>query len=99
MITAMKKRYPRPSDSNQLAKFVVDMATGQIPHDRDLPENQPDAEPDKEVDAETVSEVMSQMGRKGGLKGGKARAKALTPERRKEIAQKAAKARWEKDGE
>ena len=32
--------------------------------------------------------------RKGGLKGGKARAKALSPEKRKEIAQKAAKARW-----
>jgi hypothetical protein len=34
------------------------------------------------------------LGRLGGLKGGKARAKKLTPERRKEIAQKAAQARW-----
>lgn len=34
------------------------------------------------------------LGKLGGLKGGKARAKALTPERRKEIAEKAAKARW-----
>lgn len=33
-------------------------------------------------------------GRKGGLKGGKARAKQLTPERRSEIARKAAEARW-----
>ena len=33
-------------------------------------------------------------GRKGGLLGGKARKEALTPERRKEIAKKAAKARW-----
>ena len=33
-------------------------------------------------------------GRLGGLKGGKARAKKLTAERRKEIARKAAKARW-----
>ena len=32
--------------------------------------------------------------RKGGLKGGKARAVKLAPERRTEIAQKAAKARW-----
>ena len=31
---------------------------------------------------------------KGGLKGGRARANKLTPEQRKEIAQKAAKARW-----
>ena len=30
----------------------------------------------------------------GGKIGGKARAKTLTPARRKEIAQKAAKARW-----
>ena len=33
-------------------------------------------------------------GRKGGLKGGPARARALSPERRKEIAEKAAKTRW-----
>lgn len=33
---------------------------------------------------------------KGGLKGGKARAEALTPEERSEIAKKAAKARWKK---
>ena len=32
----------------------------------------------------------------GGIKGGPARAKALTPERRKEIARAAAKARWGK---
>lgn len=35
-----------------------------------------------------------EIGRLGGLKGGKARRDALSPERRKEIAQKAAKARW-----
>jgi hypothetical protein len=34
------------------------------------------------------------LGRLGGLKGGKARASKMTPEQRKEIAQKAAKARW-----
>lgn len=36
------------------------------------------------------------LGRLGGLKGGKARAKKLTAERRKEIADKAIKARWAK---
>ena len=36
-------------------------------------------------------------GRAGGLVGGEARAKSLTPEKRKEIARKAAKARWNKD--
>lgn len=34
------------------------------------------------------------LGRKGGLKGGKARAEKLSPERRKEIAQRAAAKRW-----
>ncbi|MBA3807932.1 MAG: histone H1 [Solirubrobacterales bacterium] len=33
-------------------------------------------------------------GRNGGLKGGKARAEKLTPEKRSEIARKAAAARW-----
>ena len=33
-------------------------------------------------------------GRLGGLKGGKARAKSLTPRKRRAIAKKAAKARW-----
>lgn len=32
--------------------------------------------------------------RKGGLKGGAARAKALSPKQRKEIAKNAAKKRW-----
>ena len=34
------------------------------------------------------------LGHKGGLKGGKARAEKLTSEQRKEIARKAALARW-----
>jgi len=36
------------------------------------------------------------LGHLGGLKGGKARAASLTPERRIEIAKKAALARWSK---
>jgi hypothetical protein len=34
------------------------------------------------------------LGRLGGLKGGRARAEALSAKRRREIAQKAARARW-----
>ena len=34
-------------------------------------------------------------GRRGGLKGGVARAEKLSPERRSEIARKAAQARWQ----
>ena len=36
------------------------------------------------------------LGRLGGLKGGKARASKLSAEKRKEIAQKTALARWGK---
>jgi len=36
------------------------------------------------------------LGRLGGLKGGKVRAERLTPEQRKEIAQKAARKRWDR---
>jgi hypothetical protein len=39
-----------------------------------------------------------QFARSGGLKGGNARAKALTPQRRREIAQKAAEKRWRTKG-
>ena len=71
----------RPSDPNQLAKSIVDEAT------RD---DEQDDEPEKNPAAVA-------LGRLGGLKGGKARAKKLTPEKRREIARKAAEARWEKE--
>ena len=41
--------------------------------------------------------IKQKAGQIGGLKGGKARAEALTPERRKEIAEKAAQVRWSKE--
>jgi hypothetical protein len=74
------KRPPRPRDPNQLAKLIADIATGQT-DDRLTTD-----------DGRDLAAVL--MGRRGGLKGGKARADALTPERRREIAQKAATARW-----
>jgi hypothetical protein len=52
------------------------------------------------MDPELISRVMREMGRKGGKKGGKKGAKVrmetLTPEKRSQIARKAAKARWAK---
>jgi hypothetical protein len=36
----------------------------------------------------------AELGRRGGLRGGPARASALSPERRREIAIAAARARW-----
>jgi hypothetical protein len=37
------------------------------------------------------------LGRLGGLKGGRARAASLSPERRREIASRAARRRWKLD--
>ena len=73
----------RPADLNQLAASIVADATADEPT-----AGQP-AAPEK--DPAAVS-----LGRRGGLKGGKARAAKLSPEQRKEIAQRAAAARWSK---
>ncbi len=45
---------------------------------------------------ELIRRAMAALSKRGASKGGKARAKSLTPERRSEIARKAAKRRWEK---
>jgi len=77
----MSKHPKRPRDTNQLAKYIVDLSTGE--------EKEPDENEGKDPAAVA-------LGRKGGLKGGKARAKKLTAEERSAIAKKAAKARWDK---
>jgi hypothetical protein len=41
-----------------------------------------------------VAEYLSRIGRKGGKISGQARMQNLTPEQRREIAKKAAAARW-----
>lgn len=43
---------------------------------------------------DVVTKYLADIGRRGGIKGGKARAANLSNERRKEIARKAAQARW-----
>jgi len=68
----------RPRDPLQLAKLIGDIATGQVE--------------DKVEDKRDPAAVA--LGRKGGLAGGKARAKSLSPEKRSEIAKKAAAKRW-----
>ena len=45
-------------------------------------------------DHNMLSAYFSTIGRTGGLKGGKARAERLSPKKRKDIARKAANARW-----
>ena len=71
-------------DMNTLAKSIVDQVTG-------------GGEPEIIRLDEPVKNLSAvELGRLGGLKGGKARADKLTPKRRKQIAAKAAKARWAK---
>jgi len=82
----MPKTPKRPRDPNQLAKLIVDLASGTVTEGRPAP---PD---DSGKDPAAVS-----LGRRGGLKGGVARASSLTPERRSEIAKKAAAKRWAPD--
>ena len=43
--------------------------------------------------------IAAELGRRGGRKGGRARALSLTPEQRREIAQRAAAARWQRSAE
>jgi len=50
----------------------------------------------EEERAPEKNKAAQELGRLGGLKGGKARADALTPKRRTQIAKKAAKSRWAK---
>jgi len=66
---------------------VVQEATAE-PEDR-KPESEEPEPTSEERHAAAVT-----LGRLGGKKGGKARGKALTAEQRREIAKKAARARW-----
>jgi hypothetical protein len=75
-----KRSSKRPRDPNQLAKLIVDMATGNAPADTVID------------DGKNPAAVA--LGRLGGLKGGLARKKALSPKKRSEIARIAARSRW-----
>lgn len=75
----------RRPDANQLAHALAQSVvrlSGEPPPP-------PDPEPQQKKNPAAVA-----LGRLGGRKGGKARAAALTPERRAEIAREASRARW-----
>ncbi len=72
---------PLPKDPNLLAYKIVQLST---------------EEPEPVKERSEISKYLSEIGKRGGLKGGKARAEKLLKKRLKEIAQKAAKARWAK---
>jgi len=77
----MTKRLKRPRDPAQLAKFIVDVATGQVE----------DREPTPEEQGKNPAAVA--LGRKGGA----ARASKLSPQERARIAKQAAEKRWKRD--
>lgn len=69
----------RPRDTNQLAKQIVVLSTGDAELEDPYHGKNPAAE---------------ELGRLGGLNGGKTRAKKLTRKQRSKIARKAANTRW-----
>jgi hypothetical protein len=74
------KRPKRPRDPAQLAKLMIDIASGEVEDRPPTPEEQ-----GKDPAAST-------LGRKGGI----ARSKKISAERRSEIAKLAAQRRWRK---
>ena len=72
----------RPRDPNRLAYQIMLESTEQAE------KYQPEEKPKMAAAVE--------LGRLGGLKGGAARAAALSPKKRSQIAARAARARWEK---
>lgn len=84
MLPAMRERSRtrKNADVNQIAKAVVDAATGAAPEP---------ADPDEGKNPAAVA-----LGKLGGKKGGKARWKGVGKKQRSEIARKAVAARWKK---
>ena len=81
----MRKRSRKPKqrlDISQLARRIVDEATGQA---KRTPAPREGKDP-----------LAVELGRRGGLKGGPARAKKLGKKKLSAAARKAAQARWRK---
>jgi hypothetical protein len=68
-------------DVNQMAANLIDAISGDLPAEKQDTSKNPNA---------------VALGRLGGAKGGRARAAKLSAKRRKDIARKAATARWSK---
>lgn len=79
----MPKRSSKIEDPNLLAKDIFDVFLSK-------------ADPEAKAEPAVKNQAAVALGRLGGLKGGKARAEKLSPRKRKEIAKKAAEARWGK---
>lgn len=70
----------RPRDPNQLAKMIVDIATGEV----------------EDTVSESKRHPEAVRGRAGGIAGGMARARRLSSRKRSAIASRAARSRWKK---
>lgn len=81
----MPTRASKRRDFTQIAKAVVDAATGDGP--KILPPGAPPENDTRNAAAVALSKL-------GASKGGKARAKKLTAAKRKAIAKEAANRRW-----
>jgi hypothetical protein len=79
MVTKRSTKRP-PKDANQLAKYILDVSTG------DADKIEPSK---KNPHAQALSKL-------GASKGGKTRAKNLSARKRSQIAKNAAKTRWKK---
>ena len=73
----------KPTDINVIAAEILQATTGEKPES-------------SEKTPIKKNPHAAALGKLGGVKGGKSRAKKLSPERRSEIARKAAKARWQR---
>ena len=67
-----------PKETNQLAKYILDVTTGEA----------------EKIEPPEKNPAAVALGRLGGLKGGKARTEKLSAKKRKAIAKKAAESRW-----
>lgn len=76
----MSDHRKRPRDPAQLAKMIVDIATGEVEDRGPTPEDW-----GKDPAAAAL-----------GRKGGQARAKSMSAEKRAEIARRAAQKRWDR---
>lgn len=93
MLHSVRRKFRDPDDDsklredvNEIAFRVVQGATGEGPK----------PVPPEERTEEEKDPTAQKRGSRGGKKGGPARAKKLTPEQRKEVAEIAATARWKK---
>jgi hypothetical protein len=71
-----------PKDANQLAKYILEVSMGEA----------------ERIEPPKRNPIAVESGKRGGIKGGSSRAAKLSPRKRSEIAQKAAKTRWAKKG-